>query len=293
MHALYIDESGTPEREPGVDHFVVAGVAVPLRRWRAYDQDLRALLATRRLQDVEIHAAWMARRYPEQERIPDFVALTDDLRRRAVSVERRKDVAKASLTGDKAVRSLKKNYDKTAAYVHLSHAERVETLRAVADRLATWNDVRLFGDAQKKSTISNRHRRRARQYGLEQLTSRFSTYLRRAQPDGLGIVVHDQHQAESTRLTSIFRDWHERGTAFLEIQNIAETPLFVDSALTVMVQVADLVAYATRRFFDQNETDLFDRLYQRFDRTGVELVGLRHYTATTPCTCRVCRDHGR
>ena len=44
-----------------------------------------------------------------------------------------------------------------------------------------------------------------------------------------------------------------------------------------MVQVADLVAYATRRFFDNGETDLFDRFYSRYDRTpGGLLVGLRH-----------------
>lgn len=294
MHALYVDESGTPEDDASVDHFVLAGLAIPLRSWRAHDQDLRALLATRRLEGIELHAAWMARRYPEQERIPGFASLTDDQRRAAVTVERKKDLAKASLKGDTAVRGLKKNYYKTAAYVHLSHSERVETLRRVADRLAAWGDARLFADAHKKSAVKRKDRPRARAYGLEQLTTRFSTYLRRVHPDALGIVVHDQQQAESTKLTSIFRGWHERGTAFFRIQNIAETPLFVDSALTVMVQLADLVAYATRRFFDQQETDLFDRVYGRFDRTpGNELVGLRHYTAATPCTCRVCQDHRR
>jgi hypothetical protein len=294
MHALYVDESGTPEDEPGVDHFVLAGLAIPLASWRTHDAQLGALLLARRLSGVELHVAWMARRYPEQERIRDFDKLDEAQRRAAVTVERGKDLAKASLKGEAAVRGLKKNYEKTKAYIHLSHAERLDALRAVADALGSWNDARLFADAQKKSVIKPKHRAQAREFALEQVTTRFSTYLRRFAPGSLGIVIHDQHQAESTKLTLIFRRWHKEGTAYFRIPNIAETPLFVDSALTAMVQLADLVAYATRRFFDKGETDLFDRIYGRFDRSAEnQLVGLRHYTATSPCGCRVCRDHGR
>jgi hypothetical protein len=295
MHILYVDESGTPELDPDSSHFVLVGLTIPLGSWRKHDGDLRGVVASRRLAGVELHAGWMARRYPEQERINGFVNLTDEQRRDAVTVERRKDLAKASLRGDKAVQGLRKNYTKTAAYTHLSHAERISLLQAVADRLKTWTDARLFGEAQSKTHLSIQQRALSRETALEQLTTRFSTYLRQVRGSDMGIIVHDQQQASSTKLTAVFRRWHETGTAFTRITNIAETPLFVDSSLTVMVQLADLAAYATRRFFEHNETDLFNRIYKRFDRTpqSGELVGLRHYTGSTPCSCRVCKDHGR
>ncbi len=295
MHVIYVDESGTPELDPNSDHFVIAGLSIPLREWKAHDAQLRKLLNARRLGTAEIHTAFMARRYPEQQRIPGFAVLSDDKRREAVTIERKKDLAKAALKGDTAVQSLRKNYSKTAAYIHLTHDERIAILRETADALAGWDDARLFGDAHSKTTISADQRLRSREFGLEQVTTRFNAYLENVHgADALSLMIHDQHQAESTKLTELFRKWHRDGTSYTKIPHIAETPLFVDSSLTAMIQVVDLVAYAVRRFFDRGDTDLFNRIYGRFDRTpaGV-LVGLRHYTAKSPCTCRVCKDHGR
>ncbi len=69
--------------------------------------------------------------------------------------------------------------------------------------------------------------------------------------------------------------------------------MFVDSSLTSMIQLADLAAFATRRFIERGERELFDPLYARFDRKGSTLVGARHYTGRSRCTCRICEDHGR
>jgi len=60
-----------------------------------------------------------------------------------------------------------------------------------------------------------------------------------------------------------------------------------------MVQLADLCAYAVRRFFENNETDLLNRIFRRFDWHNGRLVGLRHYTGRASCACMVCKDHGR
>ena len=54
-----------------------------------------------------------------------------------------------------------------------------------------------------------------------------------------------------------------------------------------MVQLADLCSYVIRRFFELNETDLFDRIKKRFDKHNGKLVGIRHYTSDT-CTCAIC-----
>lgn len=68
----------------------------------------------------------------------------------------------------------------------------------------------------------------------------------------------------------MMRHFHERGTRWTtQIPLLVETPLFVDSKLTSMVQMADVCAYATRRFCEKVETDLFDRIFWRFQRADI------------------------
>lgn len=61
-----------------------------------------------------------------------------------------------------------------------------------------------------------------------------------------------------------------------------------------MVQIADLCSYALRRYLENNETELFDLVYQRADRRGDPacpiVVGVRHFTKKD-CACRICKTH--
>lgn len=57
-----------------------------------------------------------------------------------------------------------------------------------------------------------------------------------------------------------------------------------------MVQLADLCAYALRRYLENGETELFDLIFQRADRIGDVVVGVRHFTAEN-CPCRICALH--
>src|ERR1039457_4092702 len=61
--------------------------------------------------------------------------------------------------------------------------------------------------------------------------------------------------------------------------------------LTVGVQLADLCAYALRRYCENGETDLFDRIWTRFHRVAGHVVGIRHYARGKNCTCRICAEH--
>ncbi len=74
------------------------------------------------------------------------------------------------------------------------------------------------------------------------------------------------------------KKFHVSGTLWTSLENIIETPLFVDSQLTSMVQVADLCAYALRRYLENDESELFDLIFQRADRKGAVVVGVRHFT---------------
>lgn len=292
MYICYLDESGNVERAKTTPYFVLLGVAIPATNWKARDRDIRAVLNRNNLYG-EIHTAWMMRKYPEQERIANFATLSPDDRKAAVLRERKADLAKAAMRGQRAVKSLAKNYRKTEAYIHLTHTERVATVQEAADCIGSWGDATLFADAQRKAAHhQSAPDERVLDYAFEQILTRYHHLLERLSID-VGIVVQDQNQTAARRLTSAARRYHKSGTKYAAIDRIVETPLFVDSELTLMVQVADLCAYATRRFFENGETDLFDRIYPAFDRVSGKLVGLRHYTGSTSCSCKVCVDHGR
>jgi hypothetical protein len=292
MHIAYVDESGNPH-DPATTHYVLVAVAIPAATWKAKDEQLQKIKNAHRLGDSEVHTAWMIRSYPEQERIAGFAAMTDAQRQIRMKAERKVDLGKAALRGEKAVKLLARNYEKTKAYVHLTRDERGATLRALADAVGAWEDCRLFGDVQQKAAhIGNPER--MRDFAFEQVVTRFQTFLGKAGgPDPLGLIVHDQNETVSLRLTKRMRSFHKTGTTFAKIPNIVETPLFVDSELTSMVQVADLVGYGVRKFVENKNPDLLDRYYGTFDRQGGILVGLRHYTGAAPCVCRICVDHGR
>lgn len=292
MFLCYLDESGSPE-PTGTSHFVLLGLALPATSWKARDLEVVKLKQKHRLEGREVHTAWMIRKYPEQERISGFTALSDADRRAAVNVERKADLAKASLRGQKAITTLARNYKKTEAYTHLTHAERVATLVELAGTIGTWSEAVLFCDAQMKAASSGPPEK-IMGFAFEQIVTRFHHFICATNQDqAVGLLVQDNNKTAATHLTDLMRRFHQQGTAFSNIDRIVETPLFVDSELTSMVQLADLCCYAARRFFENGETNLFDRIYDRFHRANSRLVGLRHYTGKFPCSCRVCQDHGR
>lgn len=298
MFFSYLDESGNPEATGNTSHFVLLGLAIPAETWRAKDAAITALKSRHRLADYEVHTGFMARRFPEQDRIAGFATLTESQRRLAVAAARDNELIRVSaLRNANALKSLKKTFLQTTAYVHMTHAERMQLLRDLADLVGTWTDSRLFAEAYDKT--KGPKGKPVFEIAFEQVVTRFQSFLKNHERDNglssknLGVLVQDNNETMAKRITALMRRFHAQGTVWRAIDRIIETPLFVDSSLTSMVQVADLCAYATRRFFENNETDLFDRIYPAFDRRGGYTVGIRHYTAGTHCTCRVCVDHGR
>ena len=84
--------------------------------------------------------------------------------------------------------------------------------------------------------------------------------------------------------------FHQQGTLWTNVTRIIETPLFVDSELTGMVQIADLCSYSLRRYLENGETTLFDLVFNRADRHNNLVVGVRHFSADD-CACRICGAH--
>ena len=129
---------------------------------------------------------------------------------------------------------------------------------------------------------------------FEQIVSRFEQYIKGEDEVGkdkrYGVLVHDNNQTVAKRHTSLMRRFHQQGTLWTKVERLIETPLFVDSSLTRMVQVADLCAYALRRYLENQETDLFRRIFLRAHRVQDRVVGVRHYTGQD-CVCEICRAH--
>ena len=107
--------------------------------------------------------------------------------------------------------------------------------------------------------------------------TRFHRFLEGLEPREHGLLVQDNNDTMARRLTELMRLFHARGTPWRPLPLIVETPLFVDSSLTSLVQVADVCAYAMRRFCENGETGLFDLFYPRIQRVASRLVGLRHH----------------
>lgn len=286
MYFCYLDESGVVEHRTSTDHFVLLGFAVPAATWKQKDIQVNSIKAKYGLKDAEVHTAWMAREYPEQKVIPSFETLSWEERRKAVLGTRALNLARATR---KSNRELLKNYRKTEAFVHLTRSERQVCLIELAQLIGGWTDTRIFCDAHSKQHLNDIDHFRI---AFEQIVTRFNTFLTNV-TDDLGLLVQDNNPTVSRRLTDIMRTYHRQGTLWSTIDKIVETPLFVDSELTSMVQLADLCAYATRRFFEKNEQQLFDLIHGRFDRNHKFLVGLRHFTGRAKCQCTVCIDHGR
>lgn len=81
--------------------------------------------------------------------------------------------------------------------------------------------------------------------------------------------------------------FYKKGTLWTSVDNIIETPLFVNSEFTSMVQVTDLAAYSLRRYFENQEEDLFKKVLKRADRRDTQIVGVRHL-ADKECGCLNC-----
>lgn len=253
MYICYLDESGTVEPEPKFNHFVLTGIAIPSETWKDKDTKITAIKRRLGLHEAEIHSGWMNRRYVEQEKIADFTSLSHDERRRAVKKERDNVLIRAAALNPKKLKSVRTNFRKTENYVHLTLAERQNVLDQVASEIGSWGDARLFGEAINKDVFAGDTFDQA----FSQVVTRFNTFLvnrGNALEETLhGILVQDNNDTVAGKLTQAMRQYHRQGTLWSTIDRIVETPLFVDSQLTSMVQVADLVAYSTRRFFEKGE----------------------------------------
>lgn len=294
LYLCYIDESGTSQIPGNTSHYILCGVSLPVKYWKTTHKKIDLIKKKYRLDDCEIHTGWILRKYREQALIQDFDKLSDIERRTYVNNLRHKNLAQLKQSKKSSTfTQAKKNYKHTDPYIHLTYDERLNFLREVADLVGNSRFLRIFAECIDKSHISGlSHHRPCDEQALEQLVSRFEHYMSNiAKAKGseslYGLLVHDNNQTVSEKHTKLMQKFHATGTVWTKINHVVETPFFVDSQLNSMVQIADLCALALRRYFENNEEDLLDRIISRFDRKKDKIVGVRHFSRPT-CPCKIC-----
>ncbi len=299
MYLCYIDESGTADIPGNTSHFILAGISIPIWFWKTCDKDIYFIKHKYDLDKAELHVAWMMRQYPEQDAITDFNHLDYAQRRSRVNSLRTAKLLHLQTRGySKAYQRAKKFFKITECYIHLSHLERTNCIREVAECVGNWGFARLFAECVDKTYFDpTRAPTPLDAWAFEQVVSRFETYLQNMDAHNeekpqqvYGLLIHDNNQTIAKKHTELMRGFHFKGTLWTAIKHIIETPLFVDSSLTSMVQVSDLCAYAIRRYVENHEDELFDLVFKRADRKGVLTVGVRHF-AGFPCPCKICDSH--
>jgi hypothetical protein len=162
----------------------------------------------------------------------------------------------------------------------------------IKDALATFSNaasVRLFAVAVNKLAVAPED---PIELAFEEICNRFNLFLRRVLnrtgEDQRGLIVMDENRHEQP-LQALARHFRLRGGRWGQFRHLAEVPLFVDSQASRLVQLADLVAYATWRKYEHRDGRFFDDLIPKFDADGGVIHSLVHRRpGGEECFCPAC-----
>ncbi len=172
--------------------------------------------------------------------------------------------------------------------------DRSQREQMIKDALAICtasSSFRLFAVAIDKSAASPED---PVQLAFEELCNRFNLFLQRLNNRNpkeaqRGLIVMDESKHQRP-LQALARHFRINGGRWGKFRNLAEVPLFVDSKASRLVQLADLVAYATWRKYEHSDGRFFDSLIPKFDSDGGILHGLVHRRGRQDCFCPACHS---
>jgi len=172
--------------------------------------------------------------------------------------------------------------------------KRTQIFKDALSIIANTKDVRVFAAAVHKEAVSAAD---PMESAFEQTSSRFDLLLKRLHHAGntqRGLIVLDKSSYE-TSLQGLAKDFKSIGHKWGVLNNLADVPLFVDSRATRMIQYADLIAYAFRRYYENGDSAFVSILEKKIDSEGGRLHGLVHLTPERgrECNCLACRHKKR
>ncbi len=172
--------------------------------------------------------------------------------------------------------------------------ERPKREQMIKQALASFQNsasVRLFAVAVDKAAVGPED---PVLLAFEEICNRFNLFLQRNQnrtgESQRGLIVMDESKHEQP-LQALARHFRVNGARWGNFKNLAEVPFFVDSRASRLVQLADLVAYATFRKYEFQDGRFFDDMIPKFDSDGGVIHGLVHRRAARPdCYCPACHS---
>ena len=257
MYILYIDDSGSVENL-NEKVFVLAGVALFERHVYHLNKALDEIAASTGLED------------PETLEFHGSEILPGSKRWRALrGKERRSEVMERALRAATLLRG----------------------------------DWRLFGAVIEKAALrTDSSQGDPVEVAFAQIVSRFNQFLARTRREGRdqrGILVIDESTksvrfrgervATATKLKQLVMDYRGENRNWRQANWIVDVPFFVESRTTRAMQFADLVAYATRLYFERGEDRFFNIIKDRFDTRHGVVHGFYHLPYAKPdCDCPYC-----
>lgn len=176
-----------------------------------------------------------------------------------------------------------------APWKGLSIDEARGALKSVLNVVSqSYDTTRLFACAIEKRSYPGRD---IVEMAFEDLCRRFDLFLSRRKAAGdqqRGMIILDKTTRE-TSLQKLSREFRKVGTQWGVLRNIADTPFFVDSRASRLVQVADHVAYSVFRRYNAGDAQYFDLIAHRFDTEDNVVHGLVHkHSERHACQCPGC-----
>jgi hypothetical protein len=312
MYLCYLDESGVPEIPGNSTHFVLAGIVIPIERWREADAAIAQIMSQFGLAEAELHTAWLLRKYLEQSKIADFENLDWDRRRSQVARLRVAEIHRVRKFGiAKRNTQVKKVFRHTDPYVHLTLPERIRLAVEIAEAIASWDWAVLVASCIDKPFFLTKHKpNEVNASAFPIVVVQFAELLQQAEnlrrilrkapePESsvceFGLLIHDNNPTVALKHTRQLRTIRENEISARHgiFDRIIETPLFVDSSLTRMIQLADLWGYSLRRYVENGDSKLFSILYSK-QKTMIGAiqhpaprVRVDHFAEPT-CSCSIC-----
>lgn len=174
----------------------------------------------------------------------------------------------------------------------MPRTDRSTLMKSVYTLLGTEvKGVSLFGVAMRKADYPLAT---PIQRTCEEIAGHFDAYLEGLELEDKnnakqrGLMIFDRSRHEKT-VQALLTQYRTTGASFGRIRHLAEVPLFTDSKITRLLQLADFVAYAIYRRYERSDTQFFDAILPRFHESGGKLHGLLHMnTNHRECYCQPC-----
>jgi hypothetical protein len=173
-------------------------------------------------------------------------------------------------------------------------SKREQMIKDALNVFVSASSVRLFAVVVDKAAVAPED---PIQLAFDEICNRFNLFLQRnynrTGESHRGLLVMDETKHEKP-LQALAKHFRVNGARWGNFRNLAEVPLFVDSRASRLVQLADLVAFATWRKYEFSDGRFFDALIPKFDADGGVIHGLVHRRAfNVECYCPACHSRAK